>query len=57
MLFIIRNDVTGKCWYAHAAEAKLYAIGGLLDCWYSVFQAVGGGANALFVEEIKHTSS
>ena len=40
-MYYIRNDVTGYVWLAYAAEAKLYAIGGVFDTYYSMFKDDG----------------
>lgn len=50
-MYWIRNDVTGHAWKADAAEARLYAIGGVLDTTYSVFK-VGGSMSCLTVYEV-----
>lgn len=42
MNYLIRNDLTGRFWHADKSEARLYAIGGILDQWYSVFSLNGG---------------
>lgn len=51
MPYLIRNDVTGHVWEASRAEAQMYAIGGTLDTYYSVF-AKGGNPVCLCVEEL-----
>ena len=42
MNYLIRNDLTGRFWPADRSEARLYAIGGVLDHCYSVFRLDGG---------------
>jgi len=45
--YIIRNDRTGRTWGACASEARLYAVGGVIDASYSVFLGAGGGGSSL----------
>lgn len=41
-MYLIRNDVTNRLWHASPAEARMYAIGGILDTGdYSVFRKNG----------------
>lgn len=48
--YIIRNDFTGRYWNATAAEARLYAIGGMLDSAYTVIKNGGSPIGLLAVE-------
>lgn len=49
--YLIRNDVTGRTWTAHASEARLYAVGGILDAHHTVFTRYGSGIG-LIVQEV-----
>lgn len=53
--YIIRNDVTGHCWTASASEARMYALGGIIEegCYgYTVFQAQGGTQGLIACEVV-----
>lgn len=39
--YFVRNDISGRYWQASPSEALLYAIGGILDKNYSVFDSKG----------------
>ena len=58
--YIVRNDITGRAWPAHASEALMYASYEL-SSHYSVFRTHGNGLPLnsfdIFIDQPHHKES